>query len=154
AQKRRWRAANSGVERNAAAGSPCLKEGLCPAVMLCLMGGKAGPKSMDNAAASEHDAPQCRQNLLDFNPCCLDDSFPFPRIRFQKLRKLVWGGASDGVRIASQLLDQRWFYESFGKITTYLLHDFIGRLSWRKDALPRVDHIAWDTRLGDGRHIR
>src|SRR5215469_7240817 len=92
--------------------------------------------------------------LIDFNPCCLDDSLPFFRIRFQKLSKLVRGRAVDYVRITSQLLDERWLYESFGKITTYLLHNFIGRLGWRKDALPRVNHIIWDTRLGDGRHIR
>jgi len=92
--------------------------------------------------------------LIDFNPCCLDDSLPFFRIRAQKLRKLVWERAPDYVRIASQLLDERWFYESFGKITTYLLHNFIRRLGWRKDALPRVNHITWDTRLGDGRYIR
>ena len=92
--------------------------------------------------------------LIDFNPCCLDDSLPYFRIRFQKLRKLVRGGALDGVRITAQFLDERWFCESFGKITTYLLHNFIGRLGWRKDALPRVNHITWDTRLGDDRHIR
>src|SRR6516164_4785285 len=62
--------------------------------------------------------------LIDFNPCCLDDSLPFFRIRAQKLRKLVWERAPDYVRIASQLLDERWFYESFGKITTYLLYNF------------------------------
>src|SRR5262249_51990634 len=43
---------------------------------------------VDNAAASEHDAPQGRHNLFDSNPCCLDDSLPYFRIRFQKLPRV------------------------------------------------------------------
>src|SRR5262252_7383852 len=92
--------------------------------------------------------------LIDLNPRCLDNSLPFLRIRFQNVRKPVWGGAPDGVRITSQFLDQRWFCKSFGKIATYLLHNFIRCLGWSKDTLPRVDHIAGDARLGDSRYIR
>src|SRR5262249_59089624 len=69
-------------------------------------------------------------------------------------RKLVWERAPDYVRITSQLLDERWFCQSFGKIATYLLHNFIGRPGWRKNALPRVNHITGDARFGDGRYIR
>src|SRR5262249_42188446 len=69
-------------------------------------------------------------------------------------RKLVWERAPDYVRITSQLLDERWFCQSFGKIATYLLHNFIGRPGWRKNALPRVNYIIGDARFGDGRYIR
>src|SRR5215472_4743563 len=93
------------------------------------------------------------QDLIDFDPRCLDDSLPLLGICFQDLREFVRGGAFDGVGVTCELLDESPFYESFGKVATYLLHYRRWRLDRRKNALPRVNLIARDGRLGDGRHL-
>src|SRR6516164_10390515 len=76
------------------------------------------------------------QDLIDFDPRCLDDSLPLLGICFQKLREFVRGGVLDGVCVTCKLVDEIWRNESFGKVTTYLLHDFRWRLGRRKNALP------------------
>ena len=80
------------------------------------------------------------QDLIDFDPRCLDNSLPLLGIGFQK-------------RVTCKLLDESRFGESFGKVATYLLYDLRWRFGRRKNALPRVNHIAGDSRLGDGRHL-
>ena len=60
------------------------------------------------------------QDLIDFDPCCLDDSLPLLGICFQKLGEFIRGGAFDGVCV------------TFGEVATYLSHDLRWRLGWRK----------------------
>src|SRR5712692_3402784 len=94
-----------------------------------------------------------RQDLIDFDPRCLNDSLPLLGISFQKLHKLVRSAALDRVCVTCKLFDESRLGESFGNVATYLLHDLGWRLGRRKNALPRVNHVARDARLGDGRHL-
>src|SRR5215472_13873810 len=94
------------------------------------------------------------QDLIDFDPRCLDDSLPLLGTCFQKLREFVRGGAFDGVCVTCELVDDSRINESFGKVATYLLHVRRWRLGWRENALPRVNHIARNSRLADGRNFR
>src|SRR6516165_12112432 len=84
------------------------------------------------------------QDLIDFDPRCLDDSLPLLGICFQNLREFVRGGAFDGVGVTCELLDKSRIYESFGKVANeagQLVIAYIVYRCWVSEfqALPDLD---------------
>src|SRR5215472_17911671 len=95
-----------------------------------------------------------KKTLIDFDPGGLDDRFPLVGVLFQKLRKVVRGGALDRICVTFKLLDERRHGQSFGDVAIYLFQNLRRRLGWCEDALPGVNYITGKARLGDGRHVR
>src|SRR5215469_4412944 len=59
-------------------------------------------------------SPCCGQkDLIDFDPGGLDDSLPLVGVLFQKLRKVVRGGALDRICVTCKLLNERRRGQSF-----------------------------------------